>query len=271
MRRNTYIFLLLACLVAFACVLRVLARRFVSAPGRVEGVELVVKPNLPAYGGCTSWITLDESLLTAGAAPALDDEAFSRAARTIALSHLDRLWAEHLAMLSEVREGVHLRALGRLDPLDEFHRAAVPAFNELIPEIEVRTVATFEELDFTKDWQPEDVGIVRPSATWTYLVYDNPFGSELDRLVAKTGRAAPVSQDVIAKLHERLKADPASWSEHRLAIRTAPAVEQPPSPKGERVGLFVGVGKFQVGEAGNRFRLVCPWEELHALKRYSLC
>ena len=32
------IFLLLACLVAFACVLRVLARRFVSAPGRVEGV-----------------------------------------------------------------------------------------------------------------------------------------------------------------------------------------------------------------------------------------
>ena len=67
---------------------------------------------------------------------------------SIALYHLDRLWAEHLAELSEVREGVHLRALGRLDPLDEFHRAAVPAFNDLVPEIEARTIATFEETEF---------------------------------------------------------------------------------------------------------------------------
>jgi len=29
---------------------------------------------------------------------------------------------------------------------------------------------------------------VRPSATWTYLVHDNPFGSELDRLIAAVGR-----------------------------------------------------------------------------------
>ena len=29
---------------------------------------------------------------------------------------------------------------------------------------------------------------MRPSATWTYLVHDNPFGSELDRLIAAVGR-----------------------------------------------------------------------------------
>src|SRR5262249_17498257 len=75
----------------------------------------------------------------------MDEDILSRAGRSIALYHLDRLWAEHLAELSEVREGVHLRALGRLDPLDEFHRAAVPAFTALIPEIETRTVATFDE------------------------------------------------------------------------------------------------------------------------------
>ena len=78
---------------------------------------------------------------------------------------------------------------------------------------------------------------------------------ELDGLVAKTGRVAPVARDVLAKLHERLKSDPAAWSEHRLAIHTAPKQEPPPSPKGERVGLFIGVGKFQVGDAGARFRL----------------
>ncbi|HEX6968112.1 MAG TPA: accessory Sec system translocase SecA2, partial [Micromonosporaceae bacterium] len=117
-----------------------------------------------------------------------DPQLLSRVARSIALYHLDRLWAEHLAMLSEVREGVHLRALGRLDPLDEFHRAAVPAFTALIPEIERRTVETFESTDFDEDWRPDEAKLVRPSATWTYLVHDNPFGSELDRLISAVGR-----------------------------------------------------------------------------------
>ncbi|MEU4554585.1 accessory Sec system translocase SecA2 [Micromonospora violae] len=118
----------------------------------------------------------------------MDEYLLARAARSIALYHLDRLWAEHLAELSEVREGVHLRALGRLDPLDEFHRAAVPAFNDLVPEIEARTIATFLETEFDEDWQPDDGTLMRPTATWTYLVHDNPFGSELDRLIASIGR-----------------------------------------------------------------------------------
>jgi preprotein translocase subunit SecA len=57
-----------------------------------------------------------------------------------------------------------------------------------LPEIEARTVATFEETEFTDDWQPDEAKLVRPSATWTYLVHDNPFGSELDRLISAIGR-----------------------------------------------------------------------------------
>ena len=121
-------------------------------------------------------------------AQSIDEDVLSEAARSIALYHLDRLWAEHLAELSEVREGVHLRALGKLDPLDEFHRAAVPAFQKVFTEIEARTIATFEEVDLSDGWQPADAELVRPSATWTYLVHDNPFGSELDRLIAAVGR-----------------------------------------------------------------------------------
>ncbi|MEU5567271.1 accessory Sec system translocase SecA2 [Micromonospora musae] len=118
----------------------------------------------------------------------MDEDLLAKVARSIALYHLDRLWAAHLAELSEVREGVHLRALGRLDPLDEFHRAAVPAFNELVPEIEARTIATFTETEFDEEWEPDEAELTRPSATWTYLVHDNPFGSELDRLIASVGR-----------------------------------------------------------------------------------
>ncbi|MEJ3748711.1 accessory Sec system translocase SecA2 [Actinomycetes bacterium KLBMP 9797] len=117
-----------------------------------------------------------------------DDELVNRVGRSIALYHLDNLWAQHLAELSEVREGVHLRALGRLDPLDEFHRSAVPAFNDLFPQIEERTVETFEQTEINEDWEPDESRLVRPSATWTYLVHDNPFGSELDRLISSVGR-----------------------------------------------------------------------------------
>jgi hypothetical protein len=36
----------------------------------------ILKPYLADYGGCTSWITLDEALSTEGAAPAMTDAAF---------------------------------------------------------------------------------------------------------------------------------------------------------------------------------------------------
>jgi preprotein translocase subunit SecA len=141
-----------------------------------------------------------EEILTGDAAVALvserapelvedaDAEHLARIARSVALHHLDRAWAGHLAYLSEVREGVHLRALGRLDPLDEFHRAAVPAFLKLREEIERRTVETLSGTEISADWQPADAQLVRPSATWTYLVNDNPFGSDLDRLVSSVSR-----------------------------------------------------------------------------------
>ena len=120
----------------------------------------------------------------------MDADLLSRVSRSIALYHIDRLWAEHLAMLTEVREGVHLRSLARVDPLDEFHRSAVPAFTELVPEIERRTVETFESISIDEDWEPEQAKLIRPSATWTYLVHDSPFGSEMERLVSIVGKAA---------------------------------------------------------------------------------
>jgi preprotein translocase subunit SecA len=118
-------------------------------------------------------------------------DALARAARLIALHHVDRCWAEHLAFLADIREGVHLRALGRLDPLDEFHRAAVPAFAEVLTEVDNRAVATFDDVKIDgPTWDLEDAGLVRPTATWTYLVHDNPFGSEMERFFSAAAKAA---------------------------------------------------------------------------------
>ena len=74
------------------------------------------------------------------------------AARQIVLYHLDRAWAEHLAVLADLREGIHLRALARgLDPLDEFHREAIGAFHALLAEVEARSAQTFQTAPITAD------------------------------------------------------------------------------------------------------------------------
>ena len=77
-------------------------------------------------------------------------EVLDDAARQIVLYHLDRGWADHLAALADVREGIHLRALGRgLDPLTEFHREAVKLFAGLLPDVEERSAETFRTVPIT--------------------------------------------------------------------------------------------------------------------------
>ncbi|RGA05502.1 accessory Sec system translocase SecA2 [Microbispora triticiradicis] len=115
------------------------------------------------------------------------EEAVERAARQIVLYHLDQCWTEHLGFLSDLREGIHLRALGRLNPLDEFNREAVPAYRAMLDEVERRSRETFEKADVTRDLA--DQGLKRPTATWTYLVQDNPFGSEWDRVFNRVAGA----------------------------------------------------------------------------------
>ncbi|GIG14952.1 protein translocase subunit SecA [Catellatospora methionotrophica] len=120
----------------------------------------------------------------------IGEQAAEEAVRQIALYHLDRGWADHLGMLADVRDGVHLRALGRQDPLDEFHRLAVPAFSQMLDGVNAATAETFlaARID-SPDWTPAEVGLERPSATWTYMVHDNPFGSEIERFISGIAKA----------------------------------------------------------------------------------
>lgn len=97
------------------------------------------------------------------------------AAREIALHHLDAGWSEHLADLDDLRESVHLRALARESPIDEFHRAAISAFKNLAAEAVDAAAASFREVEITDRGVDLDAeGMGRPSSTWTYMVNDNP-------------------------------------------------------------------------------------------------
>ena len=113
------------------------------------------------------------------------------AARQITLWHLDRGWADHLSYLADLREGIYLRALGRgLSPLDEFHKETTRAFAGLLAGVEERSAESFGTVQITADGADLDAaGLRRPTATWTYLVQDNPFGTDLDRAMRSVARA----------------------------------------------------------------------------------
>jgi preprotein translocase subunit SecA len=123
---------------------------------------------------------------------AVDEPVLVLAARQIVLYHLDRAWVDHLAMLAYIREGIHLRALGfspspfiiSLDPLAEFHAEAVPLYYRLLRQVPEESAQTFQTVTITAEGADlAGAGLRRPTATWTYLVRDNPFGSVGDRVL----------------------------------------------------------------------------------------
>ncbi|WKD59333.1 preprotein translocase subunit SecA [Corynebacterium caspium DSM 44850] len=109
------------------------------------------------------------------------------AAREIMLYHLDNAWAEHLALMDDVRESIHLRAIARETPIDEYHRIAVREFKDLAQRAVDDAVKTFNTvLIDTAGAHLAAAGLRRPSATWTYMVSDNPLSGG-NRLISGIG------------------------------------------------------------------------------------
>ena len=114
----------------------------------------------------------------------LPRDTLVRAAREIMLYHLDLGWSDHLALMDDVRESIHLRAIARETPIDEFHRIAVREFKELAQRAVDNAVDTFNEVPIDADGAHlEEQGLARPSATWTYMVSDNPLAGSGNSLL----------------------------------------------------------------------------------------
>jgi preprotein translocase subunit SecA len=109
----------------------------------------------------------------------IGEEKLEKICRLIMLYHLDRGWADHLAYLADIRESIHLRALGRQNPLDEFHRMAVDAFASLAADAIEAAQQTFETAPSIEDEPGVDLSkLARPTSTWTYMVHDNPLADD---------------------------------------------------------------------------------------------
>jgi preprotein translocase subunit SecA len=124
--------------------------------------------------------------------PLVGQAVLDEVERRLLLLGIDRCWSDHLAELREMREDSVLLAFAGRFPLADFHRQAGESFQALEARIEDEIVRDFERVEITADgvdWERE--GLRGPSATWTYLVGENPFGaSGLVSPGGRTGMAA---------------------------------------------------------------------------------
>lgn len=106
--------------------------------------------------------------------------------RSVRLHFLDREWADYLAYLAHLRESVPLRTLSGKSPVLQFNADAAATFKEVVRAAEdnARDVLA----NNTDLGDAMDLGFGKPSATWTYVVQDNPFGSPFERFIAGVGR-----------------------------------------------------------------------------------
>jgi preprotein translocase subunit SecA len=127
--------------------------------------------------------------------------------KRIIISSIDAYWSQFLTDIDEIREEIHLYSLGGRVPFFEFQKKAGEIFDHLSKELDDKVVQTFNNIPMTeKALDLELEKLKSPSATWTYLVNDNPAGFALGvvgdiGLSTATGITAP-----IIKLLSKLRA-----------------------------------------------------------------
>jgi preprotein translocase subunit SecA len=124
--------------------------------------------------------------------PRVGEPLLREVERRLTLLAIDRCWSDHLAELREIREDSVLLAFAGRFPLAEFHRQAADTFVALEERITDELTRDFGSLEITPDgvdW--ERAGLRGPSATWTYLVGENPFGAS--GLLSPAGRTGMVA------------------------------------------------------------------------------
>jgi len=110
----------------------------------------------------------------------------------VTLALLDRHWSEQLAFIADLKEGLHLRAIGGPvlfyggpSPLDDFNREIARPFEERLARLEDDIAGVLEQAEISAEGiDLAREGLRQSTSTWTYLVQENPFGAWLERFFA---------------------------------------------------------------------------------------
>jgi preprotein translocase subunit SecA len=135
----------------------------------------------------------------------LKHKKLSRMCKRILISSIDTNCSQYLADIGEIREEIHLYSLGGRVPFFEFQKIAGKIFADLSKELDDNVIKKFNNIPIAeKDIDMELEKLKSPSATWTYIINDNPMGFALGMmgdigLSTATGITAPIIK-LISKL-----------------------------------------------------------------------
>ena len=97
-----------------------------------------------------------------------------------ALSSIDRHWSRHLSEANDLREVIHLRRIGGQDPLYEFQKLIFAMFAAMDESIQADKLDAWQKLAACGQGGKAAQRLSAPSATWSYLINDNPFDPMLE-------------------------------------------------------------------------------------------
>ncbi|MNM02550.1 preprotein translocase subunit SecA [compost metagenome] len=101
------------------------------------------------------------------------EQPMSPAEQRVRLFYIDEFWADHLAYVSYLREGIHLESLASRNPIDEFHTLITDAYDQIPDKVNNESVNMLARLGGSNDpakW--ESFGLKSPSSTRTYIISD---------------------------------------------------------------------------------------------------
>lgn len=119
------------------------------------------------------------------------EDVLRKVEKQITLFHINRNWMDYLDYIAYVRESIHLVSLAGKNPLDEFHKMAIEAFDKMLEKIYADIINTFNTAEITQNGiDMEKEGLKGPSSTWTYLISDNVEGLGVIPLLGNAVAAA---------------------------------------------------------------------------------
>lgn len=101
------------------------------------------------------------------------EKPMSPSEQRVRLFYIDQFWADHLAYVSYLREGIHLESLASRNPIDEFHAQITQAYEQIPAKINRESANMLVRLEGSNDpakW--EKFGLKSPTSTRTYIIND---------------------------------------------------------------------------------------------------
>ena len=166
-----------------------------------------IREELLSPGGVIEWLEQRDPALLSRLRVVREAVALDLTLRRIVLSRLDETWAEHLAQVADIKEGIYLYSAGgstalsfKVTPIDAFRSMLVQTYAEMLDQGEALALRSLRLAADRPDDDLEAMGIKRPGATWTYLVSDDPFADLAQNIVSRLKRrlSSPRRRDATA-------------------------------------------------------------------------